>query len=165
MLSKVDTLTSKGLKALASRQFHLHYDQPTYYSDILFEKFKASKNQARFLKLIWAFGVSWPGDPIEIAKLCPDLCPVFGTPLDYGRGLNRIFNPSIDNDEGFYQPTIDHIVSRSEAKALGWSEAQINCIENYVVVCRKANQYKSDMSSKGEFDQFVAGMNATYYYS
>jgi hypothetical protein len=163
MLSKVDTLTSEGLEALAIRQFYLHYDQTTYYSDILFEKFKASKNQVRFLKLIWAFGVSWPGDAIEIAKLCPDVCPVFGTPLDYGRGLNRIFNPSIDNDEGFYQPTIDHIVSRSEAKALGWSEEQINCIENYVVVCRKANQYKSDMSSKEEFDRFVTGMNATYY--
>lgn len=163
MPSKLDILTSEGIKALATRQFHLHYDQTTYYSELLFEKFKASKNQSRFLKLVWAHGVTWPGNPFDIAKLCTDVCPVFGTPLDYGRGFNRIFNPSIDNDEGFYQPTIDHIVSRAQAKAMGWSEEQINCVENYVVVCRKANQYKSDMVSKEELDHFYNGMISTYF--
>jgi hypothetical protein len=162
-LNKLDLLISKGQTALAFRQYHLHYDATTYYSELLFEKFKASKNQPRFLKLIWAFGVDWPCDKIELAKICPDICPIFDTPLDYGRGFNRVFNPNLDNDEGFYQPTIDHKVSRSRAKALGWTEEQINCIDNYVVVSRKANQWKSDMESKEELDHFYNGMIATYF--
>ena len=74
-----------------------------------------------------------------------------------------MFNPNLDNDEGFYQPTIDHKVSRARAKALGWSDDQINCIDNYVVVSRKANQWKSDMESKEELERFHSGMIATYF--
>ena len=155
MQSKLSLLTSKGFESLTSRRYHPYYDQATYGSELLFEKFKASNNQARFLKLIWAYGVSWPCNQIELAKICPDVCPVFGTPLDYGRGLNRVFNPSVDNDEGFYQPTIDHIVARSDGG--------LDVIENYVVVSRKANQWKSDMGSEEELDCFVAGMRRTYY--
>lgn len=75
-------LTEEGHTALSSRVFHPYYDQATYGSELLFEKFKSSKNQTRFLKLIWAYGVDWPCDKIDLAKVCPDVCPVFGTPLD-----------------------------------------------------------------------------------
>jgi hypothetical protein len=163
MQSNLPTLVEEGRKALLERKFHPYYDVTTYYSEIFFEKFKSSKNQHRFLKLIWAQGVDWPCDRIELAKICPDVCPIFGTPLDYGRGLNRVFNPNLNNDEGFYQPTVDHKVSRSEAKALGWTEEQINCIDNYVIVSRKANQWKSDMKSKEEFEHFVDGMRRIYF--
>jgi hypothetical protein len=121
----------------------------------LFEKFKSSKNQTRFLKLIWAYGVDWACDKIDLAKICPDVCPVFGTPLDYGRGINRVFNPSINNDEGFYQPTLDHRVARSNG---GKDE-----LNNYVVVSRKANQFKSDMETLEELDCFYTGMKQVYF--
>ena len=148
-------LTEKGHTALSSRVFHPYYDQATYSTELLFEKFKSSKNQNRFLKLIWAYGVDWSCDKIDLAKVCPDVCPVFGTPLDYGRGLNRVFNPSINNDEGFYQPTVDHRIPRSED---GKDE-----LSNYVIVSRKANQFKSDMSSLEELDKFYNSLKTVYF--
>ena len=148
-------LTEKGHTALSSRVFHPYYDQSTYGTELLFEKFKASKNQNRFLKLVWACGVDWSCDKIELAKICPDVCPVFGTPLDYGRGLNRVFNPSVDNDEGFYQPTVDHRIPRSEG---GKDE-----LSNYVIVSRKANQFKSDMNSLEELDKFYNSLKTVYF--
>jgi hypothetical protein len=158
-----ERLISEGHSALAFRKYHHHYDTATYHSESLFEKFKDSKNQGRFLKLIWAMGVDWPCDKIELAKICPDVCPVMGTPLDYGRGYNRVFNPLINNDDGYYQPTVDHRVSRAEAAKLGWTEEQINCIDNYVIVCRKANTWKSDCPSLAVFNRFVEGMRRVYY--
>ena len=150
-------------QALSRRQYHPHYDKDTYYSEVLFEIFKASKNQSRFLKLIWAQEVNWPGDRKKLAMLCPDRCPVLGTPLDYGRGLNRVFNPFVSSDDSWFQPTIDHKVSRSQARELGWTEAQINCLDNYVVVSRKANQWKSDMATLEELESFYQGMKTVYY--
>jgi hypothetical protein len=155
MLNKLTMLTEKGHTALSSRVFHPYYDQSTYGTEILFEKFKASKNQNRFLKLVWAYGVDWSCDKIELAKICPDVCPVFGTPLDYGRGLNRVFNPSVDNDEGFYQPTVDHRIPRSEG---GKDE-----LSNYVIVSRKANQFKSDMNSLEELNKFYNSLKTVYF--
>jgi hypothetical protein len=90
-----------------------------------------------------------------LAKISPDFCPIFGTPLDYGRGLNKVTNPNIDNHDGFFQPTVDHKLARS----LGGKDE----ISNYVIVCRKANQFKSDMGSKEELDTFYKGMVDTYF--
>lgn len=156
-------LISEGRNALAFRKYHHHYDGNTYHSEALFEKFKDSKNQVRFLKLIWAMGVDWPCDRIALAKICPDVCPIMGTPLDYGRGYNRVFNPLVNNDDGYYQPTVDHKTSRAEAAKLGWAEEQVNCIDNYVIVSRKANQWKSDCPNEYVFDRYVAGMKRVYY--
>jgi hypothetical protein len=153
--NKLELLQEKGQVALFSRQYHLYYDQGTYLSEKLFEGFKASKNQKAFLKLIWAFGVGWDCNPVELAKICPDVCPIFKTPLDYGRGLNRILNPNVDSDEGFFQPTVDHIIPRS----LGGEDS----ISNYVIVSRKANQFKSDMNSQEELDNFYNGMKTVYF--
>ena len=155
MPNKLILLTEEGHTALSSRVFHPYYDQATYGTELLFEKFKASKNQNRFLKLIWAYGVDWAGDKIELAKSCPDVCPVFGTPLDYGRGINRVFNPNVNNNEGFFQPTVDHRIPRSEG---GKDE-----LLNYVIVSRKANQFKSDMNSLEELDKFYNGLKTVYF--
>jgi hypothetical protein len=108
-------------------------------------------------------GVDWPCDRIALAKICPDVCPVMGTPLDYGRGYNRVFNPLVNNDDGYYQTTVDPNVSRAEAAKLGCSEEQINCIDNYVIVSRKANQWKSDCPSEYVFNRFVEGMKRVYF--
>ena len=161
--SKMQNKILQAEQSLSRRQYHPHYDRDTYYSEVLFEIFKASKNQSRFLKLIWTQEVNWPGDRKKLAMLCPDRCPVLGTPLDYGRGLNRVFNPFVSSDDSWFQPTIDHKVSRSQARELGWTEAQINCLDNYVVVSRKANQWKSDMATVEELESFYQGMKTVYY--
>jgi len=154
--NKLSLLQEKGQVALFTRQYHPYYDQGTYLNEKLFEGFKSSKNQQKFLKLIWAWGVDWDCSPVELAKICPDVCPIFRTPLDYGRGLNRVLNPNIDSDEGFFQPTVDHIIPRS---AGGKDE-----LSNYVVVSRKANQFKSDMETLEELDKFYNGLKSIYFY-
>ena len=146
-------IREEGLRALSSRKFHSQDDASTYAT--FFEMFKKSTKQDQFLKLIWAHTVKWEGDPFKLAKIAPDFCPIFGTPLDYGRGLNKVTNPNIDNYDGFYQPTVDHKVARS----MGGKDE----ISNYVIVCRKANQFKSDMGSKEELDTFYKGMVDIYY--
>lgn len=152
-MSKIQEIRDEGFRALNNRRFYPRDDIKTYGN--LFELFKKSSKQDQFLKLIWAHSVKWNGDPFELAKIAPDLCPIFKTPLDYGRGFNKVTNPNIDNFDGFFQPTIDHKIARS----LGGK----NEISNYVVVSRKANQFKSDMSSKEELNLFYKGMMETYY--
>lgn len=146
-------IREEGLRALSSRQFYSKDDVKTYGT--FFEMFKKSTKQNQFLKLIWAHAIKWDGDPFELAKIAPDFCPVFNTPLDYGRGYNRMINPNIDNYDGFFQPTVDHRLARSHGGK--------NEISNYVIVSRKANQFKSDMGSKEELDAFYSGMINTYY--
>ena len=155
MPSKIELLQEKGRKALAFREFWLHYDQATYVRDDLFEAFKKSKDQNKFLKLIWAFDTNWPGNPLEIAKICPDVCPIYGTPLDYGKGKNRVFNPLVEHDEGYFQPTIDHIKPR-----IAGGEDQVS---NYIIVCRKFNTRKNDMEDRDELDLHYDGYIKTYF--
>jgi hypothetical protein len=163
MPNRLDELKSKGLRALAQRQFHEYYDSNTYGNEKLFEGFKASKDQNRFLKLLWAWQVDWPCNKVELAKICPDVCPIFGTPLDYGRGLNRVINPLVETEESFFQPSVDHKVPRSIARDLGWTEEQINDISNYVIISRQANQMKSNMSTQEELDAFYQNIKKVYF--
>jgi len=152
-MATIHEIREEGFRALNSRKFHTQDDARTYGT--FFEMFKKSSKQDQFLKLIWAHTVKWEGDPFELAKIAPDVCPIFKTPLDYGRGFNKVTNPNIDNFDGFFQPTVDHKIARSHG---GKDE-----VSNYVIVSRKANQYKSDMSSREELDLFYAGMLETYY--
>ena len=163
MLDRLEELKSKGLRALAQRQFHEYYDATTYGNEKLFEGFKDSRDQTRFLKLLWAWQVDWSCNKVELAKICPDVCPIFGTPLDYGRGLNRVINPLVETDESFFQPSVDHKVPRSIARALGWTDEQINSISNYVIISRQANQMKSNMSTLEELDAFYQNTKKVYF--
>ena len=149
----LEQIREEGRKALLSRKFHPYHDLQTYGK--WFEHFKKSKQQDQFLKLIWAHSVKWSGDPIELARIAPDICPVFGTPLDYGRGFNKVSNPNINNMDGFFQPTVDHRTARTHGGK--------DSIDNYVIVSRKANQFKSDMNSEEELDHFYEGMKKTYF--
>jgi hypothetical protein len=133
-------IREEGLRALSSRKFHSQDDASTYAT--FFEMFKKSTKQDQFLKLIWAHTVKWEGDPFALAKIAPDYCPIFHTPLDYGRGRNKVTNPNIDNYDGFFQPTVDHKLARS----LGGKDE----ISNYVIVSR-------------QLDTFYKGMVDIYY--
>ena len=149
----LEQIREEGRKALLSRKYYPYQDSRTYGK--WFEQFKKSTQQDKFLKLIWAHSVKWDGDPFELARIAPDVCPVFGTPLDYGRGFNKVSNPNIDNIDGFFQPTVDHKVARAHGGT--------DSIDNYVIVSRKANQFKSDMGSEEELDHFYEGMKRTYF--
>lgn len=79
------------------------YDANTYGSPAIFEEFQRTKD----LKLVWAQMSSsvkeYQLDPVEVAKIAPEHCPVTGSLIDYGYGYNRI------TDNSYFRPGIDHI--------------------------------------------------------
>ncbi len=99
-----------------------------------------------------------PEQIIDLARICPDLCPIDQTPLDYGRGFNRIINP---NNPGcghhiYFQPSIDHIVPVS----LGG----LNDISNYTIVSFHANRLKNDsFLTLEELDTWYSRMRGHYW--
>lgn len=84
---------------------HPKYHIGTYGSSSIYEEFKRTND----LKLVWARMSSsvaeYQLDPVTVAKIAPDFCPVTGALIDYGYGLNRV------TDNPYFRPGIDHIVS------------------------------------------------------
>ena len=74
-----------------------------------------------------------------------------------------MINPLVETDESFFQPSVDHKVPRSIARALGWTDEQINSISNYVIISRQANQMKSNMSTLEELDAFYQNTKKVYF--
>ena len=81
---------------------HPKYHVGTYGSPSIFEEFKRTKN----LKLVWArMSASvrqYELDPVKVANIAPDYCPVTGALIDYGYGLNQV------TDNPYFRPGIDH---------------------------------------------------------
>lgn len=67
--------------------------------------------------------------------------------FDFGRGKNKICKENnIDRD--FHEPQHDHIVSRTEAKLLGWPDEQINDPSNIQVISAIQNRAKSSFNKE-----------------
>ena len=81
------------------------YHAETYGSRAIYQEFKKTGN----LKLVWARMSSsvklYELDPVEVAKIAPDYCPVTGALIDYGYGFNQI------TDNPYFRPGIDHKIS------------------------------------------------------
>lgn len=84
---------------------HPKYHAATYGSTAIYEEFKRTQN----LKLVWARMSSsvseYKLDPVRVAEISPDTCPVTGALIDYGYGLNRT------TENPYFRPGIDHIIS------------------------------------------------------
>lgn len=84
---------------------HPKYHAGTYGSPAIYDEFKRTGN----LKLVWARMSSsvkeYELDPVEVANISPDYCPVTGALIDYGYGLNRVTN------NPYFRPGIDHKVA------------------------------------------------------
>ena len=153
-----DELIALGETRLKDRVFYPYFDVSTYCTESLFRGFQDPKtNQHKMLKLIWAWDNAprYDLDPFELAAIAPDRCPVFLTPLDYGMGKNRVFDPQIEPKELFFRPWIDHVIARANGGE--------NSIGNSMIVCGKANTYKNDMDSLDTLDRFYMGMRSVYY--
>ena len=156
----------QGLQLLADRKFYAYNDTETWGGFFPLFQSNPVEHNNKILKLIWADNV-FRNKPhyniraeqvIDLARMCPDFCPIDQTPLDYGRGFNRIINP---NNPGcahhiYFQPSIDHIVPVS----LGG----LNDISNYTIVSFHANRLKNDsFLTIEELDKWYENMKKTYF--
>jgi hypothetical protein len=107
------------------------YDAATYGSPATFEEFQRTKD----LKLVWARMSSsvkeYQLDPILVANISPDYCPVTGALIDYGYGFNRI------TDNPYFRPGIDHKI------AVGNGGAKYGDITNIQIVSEFFNTIKN----------------------
>ena len=62
--------------------------------------------------------------------------------FDFGKGENKVCSED-GIDRQFHEPQHDHIVSRSEAKDLGWTEKQINDPDNIQYISAIQNLMKN----------------------
>ena len=139
---------------LETRSYYRHYDANTYLRSDLFVEFMKRKD----LKRIWAIsmGQKWGCDPEALLAKCPDRCPIFDTPLDYGLGKNTIVRNVAGENNDWFRPSVDHIVARSN----GGSSDDVN---NMVVISLRANTLKNNLETLKELDTFYKGVKKLYF--
>ena len=152
MISDADIKKVESL--LESRVIWRHYDANTYLRSDLFIEFIKLKD----LKRIWAINMSqkWGCDAEALWKKCPDRCPIFDTPLDYGLGKNTVVRNIAGENNDWFRPSVDHIVARSN----GGSSSDVN---NMVVNSLRANTMKSNLETERELDKFTKGVKKLYF--
>ena len=152
MISDVDIKRVETL--LENRAIWRHYDANTYLRSDLFIEFMKLKD----LKRIWSINMSqkWGCDANALWKKCPDRCPIFDTPLDYGLGKNTVVRNIAGENNDWFRPSVDHIVARSN----GGSSNDVN---NMVVISLRANTMKSNLETERELDKFTKGIKKLYF--
>lgn len=145
-------------ESLESRTYWRHFDASTYLRNDLYMEFLKSKVKFDLLKKIWAINMSqkWGCDPDALYKKCPDQCPIFGTPLDYGLGKNTVIRNISGENNDWFRPSVDHIVARSN----GGSSNDVN---NMVIISLRANTLKSNLETLEELDTLYNGLKKVYF--
>lgn len=145
-------------ETLASRSYWRHYDASTYLRNDLYMEFLKSKTKDITLKKIWAVSMSqkWGCDPEELWKKCPNVCPIFNTPLDYGLGKNTIIRNVAGENNDWFRPSVDHIVARSR----GGDSSNVN---NMVVISLRANTLKNNIETLEELNTLHEGIKKLYF--
>ena len=145
-------------EALAGRSYWRHYDASTFLRNDLYMEFIKSKNKSSMLKKIWAVSMSqkWGCDPDLLWKKCPDHCPIFQTPLDYGLGKNTIIRNVSGENNDWFRPSVDHIVARSR----GGDSSDVN---NMVVISLRANTLKNNIETLEELTTLFEGLKKLYF--
>lgn len=145
-------------ESLSNRSYWRHFDASTYLRNELYMEFLRSKEKQSMLKKVWAVNMSqkWGCDAEELYKKCPDRCPIFNTPLDYGLGKNTIIRNVSGESNDWFRPSVDHIVARSN----GGSSDNVN---NMVVISLRANTLKSNLETLEELDALYNGLKQLYF--
>lgn len=143
---------------LASRTYWRHFDASTYLRQDLYMDFLKSKNKEDQLKRIWAISMSqkWGCDAELLWKKCPDYCPIFQTPLDYGLGKNTVIRNVSGENNDWFRPSVDHIVARSR----GGDSSDVN---NMVVISLRANTLKNNIETLEELTTLFEGLKKLYF--
>lgn len=137
-------------ESIANRQPYTSFDDSTYYNIDLFNEFADTRDYKRVV--IFGYYKSkyrWSNEEAELmyAK-CPDSW-TSGTGIvrlyDWGKGENKIV---AGDDWEWHEPQLDHIVPRSRAKAMGWTEKQINHPDNFQVLPAYLNRLLSNLTDE-----------------
>jgi 5-methylcytosine-specific restriction endonuclease McrA len=117
------------------------YEPGTYHSRELYRIVCKTGD----LRPVWAYknANKWGVENEPFLQLCKETCSCCGSELNYGLGKNNIEDKLDVNT-----PSTDHIVSRDEAKKLGWTEEQINDISNLWIVCVRCNRLKNNSTAE-----------------
>lgn len=145
-------------ESLSSRSYWRHFDASTYLRNDLYMEFLKSKEKQTMLKKVWAVNMSqkWGCDAESLFKKCPDRCPIFDTPLDYGLGKNTVVRNISGESNDWFRPSVDHIVARSN----GGSSDDVN---NMVIISLRANTLKSNLETLEELDTLYNGLKRLYF--
>lgn len=145
-------------EALASRTYWRHYDASTYLRNELYMEFLKSKDKTSTLKKIWAVSMSqkWGCDAEALWKKCPDICPIFNTPLDYGLGKNTIIRNVSGENNDWFRPSVDHIVARSRG-------GDSSNVSNMVIISLRANTLKNNLETLEELNTLYEGLKRLYF--
>lgn len=145
-------------ESLGSRTYWRHFDASTYLRNDLYMEFLKGKNKQDLLKKIWAINMSqkWGCDPDTLYLKCPDRCPIFDTPLDYGLGKNTVIRNISGESNDWFRPSVDHIVARSNG---GSSDD----VKNIVIISLRANTLKSNLETLEELNTLYNGLKRVYF--
>lgn len=145
-------------ESLSTRLYWRHFDASTYLRNDLYMDFLKSKEKSTLLKKIWAISMSqkWGCDHEALHNKCPDRCPIFNTPLDYGLGKNTVIRNISGENNDWFRPSVDHIIARSK----GGSSSDVN---NMVIISLRANTLKNNLETLEELDAFCNGMKKLYF--
>jgi hypothetical protein len=126
------------------------YEDNTYYTWALFTHF----SQNRDYKYIAIFGYyknkyKWTDDEAqEMYDKSPDgWTDGLGVYrfYDWGKGENKI---QCGDDWEWHEPQLDHIVPRSRAKSMGWTQKQIDHPSNFQVLPAFINRILSNLTDE-----------------
>lgn len=153
-----ETEINKVNESLDNRSYWRHYDASTYLRNDLYLDFLKSKDKQDLLKKIWAVSMSqkWGCDAEALYLKCPNYCPIFNTPLDYGLGKNTVIRNISGENNDWFRPSVDHIIARSR----GGSPNDHN---NMVIISLRANTLKNNLETLEELDAFYNGLKRLYF--
>jgi hypothetical protein len=145
-------------ESLAARSYWRYFDANTHLRNDLYISFAKSKDKPEELKKIWAIsmGQKWSCDADELYKKCPDRCPIFNTPLDYGLGKNTIVRNVSGENNDWFRPSVDHIVARSRG-------GDSSDVANMVVISLRANTLKNNIETLEELNTLHEGIKRLYF--
>lgn len=137
-------------ESIQTREPYSSRDEATYYTHDLFKHFCRNRDY----KYVTIFGYyknkyDWTDEEaLEMYNKCPDgwtdgqgIYRVY----DWGRGENKIVQ---DTARDWHEPHLDHIVPKSVAKLLGWTQKQIDSPSNFQVLPRKLNIILSNLTDE-----------------
>lgn len=137
-------------ESIANREPCTSFDDSTYYNIDLFNEFC----ETRDLKRVVIFGYykskyRWTDAEAELMyQKTPngwhDGLGIYRV-YDWGRGENKV---EAGEDWEWHEPQLDHIVPKSRAKVMGWTDKQINHPDNFQVLPAIINRILSNMTDE-----------------
>jgi hypothetical protein len=138
-------------ESIASRQPATSFEDNTYYTNDLWTHFCTHKDY----KYVTIFGYykdkyDWTdAEALEMYNKSPDnWTDGLGVVrlYDWGKGDNQIELEHADRE--WHLPELDHIISKDEAKRLGWTQKQIDHPSNFQVLAKIVNRVKNNLTKE-----------------